>query len=313
MPEHVKAGRDQRADTKHSLRHHLNKDVQTIAPENADNSVRLIGETPFQPPVQRHTELMSSAQSNLQRGALVADLQQSYGNRYVAGLIGPVPKDALDIAGSVACTANRTYSVSGAGLADFDLEDRDIVLGGDYDDEEYTDDEDATESPVEETAPDADISAKTNLGPLWDKNGYFLWGVSFNTTGRNGWIVQEIINTYDASDDNGNVLDAKDIDAHYWEAWKVDASGKVSPQRGADNDEWVRPERDKRFKGMWTTAGNVFFTNIDPESQGFASGNANNAHILLSTTSCPNGLGVARLTRNASGIWNEAGHAGSVM
>lgn len=70
---------------------------------------------------------------------------------------------------------------------------------------------------------------------------HFNWQVSFNTTGRNGWIVQEVANTERAEDAEGLDVIEEPASPHYWEAWAVDSAGDVTPANGVDNDYWTNP------------------------------------------------------------------------
>jgi Putative peptidoglycan binding domain len=67
-------------------------------------------------------------------------------------------------------------------------------------------------------------------GAPGDANGFatfFQWDVNFSTSLRNGWIVQEITNTWVNNDAAGNAIPAGAPTPHYWEAWWVDGSGHV--------------------------------------------------------------------------------------
>lgn len=163
------------------------------------------------------------------------------------------------------------------------------------------------------------ISTTTNSGPTWSNHGAFLWHVGFNTTGRNGWLVQDIVNTaWRAKDAAGNAI-ANPFTSHYLEAWAVDGSGNVTPSVGADNDYWDQGSFQASLgavEGHWATRGKVYFTMTDPATQGFTTNNsATNAGNLLSSTSAPSGLGIARLHRYAQGTWDSTGaaptHSGS--
>jgi hypothetical protein len=158
------------------------------------------------------------------------------------------------------------------------------------------------------------INSSNVVAPRWDPHGDFSWDVGFTTTGTSGWIVQEVSNTYRAEDSAGtNVVPA--YTPNYWEAWAVDASSAISPSVGSINDMWRRPSRGASTKGHWSMRGKCYFTTTDPATQGFASGNVPDAGILLSTTSEPSDLGIARLHRYAQGTWDSTGatpsHAGS--
>lgn len=151
------------------------------------------------------------------------------------------------------------------------------------------------------------VSSTTNSGPTWGNHGHFDWRVGFTTSGRSGWLVQEIINTYSGTDSSGTAINTSSVVPHYWEAWAVDSTGKVTPAVGANNDYWIRPGRGTGSKGNWSMKGNVHFTTTDPATQGFTPGGVSNAGILLSTTTAPTGLGSVLLARQANGVWDSTG------
>ncbi len=159
------------------------------------------------------------------------------------------------------------------------------------------------------------ISSNTNTGPIWNNHGQFVWKVGFSTTGKNGWIVQKIVNTMRAQDAAGSPLPVAQLTPEYWEAWAVDGSSNITPNVGADNDYWIRTSKGSGTQGHWSMTGSVYFTTTDPATQSFTPGGVANAGILLSTTSAPSGLGVARLHRYAQGTWDSTGlvptHTGS--
>jgi hypothetical protein len=145
-------------------------------------------------------------------------------------------------------------------------------------------------------------------------HGAFDWKVAFTTSGRSGWIVQEITATRSGTVSGGGAV-AAPTTPHYWEAWSVDAAGKVDPGSSDYNDQWSRRAWGAGSKGKWTMGGKVFFTTTDPATQGFTAGGVPEAGILLSTTTAPSGLGAVRLTRHADGEWDSTGatakHTGS--
>lgn len=161
------------------------------------------------------------------------------------------------------------------------------------------------------------ISTSTVSGPTWSNHGAFNWQVGFSTTGRNGWIVQKIKNTYRAQNASGTALGGRVPTPEYWEAWAVDGSGNVTPNRGAVNDIWGRPSRGAGSQGHWSMKGNVYFTTTDPATKGLTRGGVPDAGSLLSSTTSPGGLGVARLHRYAQGTWQTTGttptHTGSAF
>jgi hypothetical protein len=152
------------------------------------------------------------------------------------------------------------------------------------------------------------ISTTTTTPAAWKDHGQFAWEVAFATSGTNGWIVQEVESTRRAQDAVGNSLpDPLTLD--YWEAWAVDGAGKVTPGSGATNDTWGRRSWGTNTQGHWSMTGSVYFTTVDPATQGFTPGGVPEAGILLSTTTEPSGLGIARLHRYAQGTWDSTGAA----
>jgi len=164
------------------------------------------------------------------------------------------------------------------------------------------------------------ISSNTNTGPTWNNHGAFDWQVAFSTSGKNGWIVQEVNNGFRAKNAAGGAI-ANPFTPHYFEAWAVDAAGNVSPSVGGTNDFWTNPDFKAGLgatEGHWSTTSSMYFTTTDPATQSFIRNNpATNAGILLSSTSAPAGLGlgIARLHRYAQGTWDSTGavptHTGS--
>jgi hypothetical protein len=154
------------------------------------------------------------------------------------------------------------------------------------------------------------ISTTTKKGPTWNNHGAFVWHVGFNTTGRSGWIVQDMVNTWRAKDAAGNAV-ASPLTPHYLEAWAVDSTGKVTPTIGADNDYWDNPNLKTTYRaveGHLATRGRLFFTKTNPATQGFIRNNpATNAAGLLSSTTTPAGLGFVRLFRFAQSTWDSTG------
>jgi hypothetical protein len=150
------------------------------------------------------------------------------------------------------------------------------------------------------------IFSTTHGGPVWKRHGIFEWDVSFNTTGRSGWIVQEIVNTFRATNDEGKPL-VNLTTPHFWEAWAVDGAGKVTPKVGKYNDHWENPKFHLAgaVEGHWSTTAKLYFTTINPASQGFIRNNPDtNAKELLSSTKEPSGLGIPLFYRFAQGHWD---------
>jgi hypothetical protein len=148
------------------------------------------------------------------------------------------------------------------------------------------------------------ISQATTLAPVWNPHGHFMWNIGFNTTGRNGWLIQEIASTRRAQDAAGAAL-PDGLTPRYFEAWAVDGAGVITPSAGGTHDFWQRRSFGAGSQGHWSIRAKVWFTQTDPATQGFAVGNAPEAGGLLSSTAEPAGLGVARLHRYAQGTWDS--------
>lgn len=154
------------------------------------------------------------------------------------------------------------------------------------------------------------ISTKTTKGPTWNSHGAFVWHVGFNTTGRNGWIIQDVVNTWRAKDARSKAV-ASPLTPHFLEAWAVDSAGKVTPSIGKDNDYWDNPNLKTTYgavEGHLATRAKLYFTKTNPATQGFIKNNpATNAAGLLSSTIAPTGLGIVRLYRYAQSTWDSTG------
>lgn len=158
------------------------------------------------------------------------------------------------------------------------------------------------------------VTTITQKGPTWSSHGAFVWHVDFKTTGRSGWIVQDIVNTWRAKDAAGKSV-ASPLTPHYLEAWAVDSAGKVTPRqsirtaKGAANDYWDTPNLKLYYRaveGHSATMARVYFTKTNPATQGFIRNNpATNAAGLLSSTTTPAGLGSVRLYRYAQSTWDS--------
>ncbi|MGH6872655.1 MAG: hypothetical protein ACREHE_14230 [Rhizomicrobium sp.] len=164
----------------------------------------------------------------------------------------------------------------------------------------------------------ASISSTSTAAPFFGPHGTSRWPVTFQTSGRSGWIVQEITNTFRAQTTAGApVTRLPPPIPHFFEAWTVNATGAIAEHdRAGNNDVWQRASRGNNTQGHWSTTGKLHFTTTDPATQGFVRRNpATNAGILLSSTSAPSNLGIARLHRYAQGTWDSTGatptHTGS--
>jgi hypothetical protein len=158
-------------------------------------------------------------------------------------------------------------------------------------------------------------------GAAADANGFatfFQWDVNFSTSLRNGWIVQEITNTWVNNDAAGNAIAAGAPTPHYWEAWWVDGSGQVliplaisadrkrataSGQPLVASDLWRR-QANANTTGNWRMAARLFTTKTLPAV--LAIGGVPDAIALPSSAAAPNAdaLGQAEATRSIGGRWN---------
>jgi hypothetical protein len=143
----------------------------------------------------------------------------------------------------------------------------------------------------------------------WSDHGRFKWWVGWGTDGTSGWIVQKVTNTYTGTKSDGSAITAAGVGVVpvYYEAWAVDATGRISPSAGATHDMWQRVPLGAGSKGTWSMRGDVYWTDSDPAASGLTAGGVRNAGILLSGTSAPAGLGGALQVRNASGAWDSSG------
>lgn len=236
------------------------------------------------------------------------------------GGLAPAPQRVLDLQRSAGNAAVQRMLARDAGAGGLmpgiapDDEEQAEVVGG------FMDDVGDVARPVGAAVGNAagavvgaltgvSISSTSNSGPTWGNHGHFDWRVGFTTSGTSGWIVQEINNDLTGTGSGGGALPGKMPTRQYWEAWAVDASSAITPAIGANNDYWIRPGRGAGSKGHWSMTGAVYFTKTDPKTQGFTPGGVPDAGILLSTTSAPSGLGLARLRRYAQGTWDSTGAA----
>jgi hypothetical protein len=167
----------------------------------------------------------------------------------------------------------------------------------------------AARDPANRAPHSARVATATNTAgpPAFSPCGQFLWNVGFLTSGRNGFLVQEIINTYNVQSCAGVAIPNPHPEPHYYEAWTVDAAGTVTPNVGATNDMWIRPARPNT-RGSWGMVGNVHWAaNLEPAA-GFGVGNVGDAGpILMSTLTRPTNIAHPILTRRTGGTWDCCG------
>jgi hypothetical protein len=144
----------------------------------------------------------------------------------------------------------------------------------------------------------------------------FRWDVSFNTSMRSGFIIQDVRNAFNPVHCDVTPYVGPRPTPRYWEVWQVDANGVVTPSVGATNDMWrlglchhaAGPPRcaNKDSRGTWTKSGTFFTVLHLPAAVGFAVGNVPDAGILQSTAVAPNpdDLGVVAGSRQIGGTWD---------
>ena len=165
-----------------------------------------------------------------------------------------------------------------------------------------------------------DIDTADTSAPAWSPHGQFLWHITWNMSGRNvgpstnGWLVQEVENTYSGQDSAGHAIDNARVGVTptYYEAWPVVAGAVQQPWGGTSDDTWGRPNlslwpavADAGTKGRWSMESKAYFTTTDPTAHGLAPHNVSNAGDLPSSVTAPPDLGVARLHRYAHGTWDS--------
>jgi len=142
----------------------------------------------------------------------------------------------------------------------------------------------------------------------------FRWDVSFGTSLRNGFIIQEVRNVFNPIHCDGTAYVGPRPTPLYWEAWQASGAGAVTPQAGTINDMWqlglchhaAGPPRcaNKDSRGTWRKTGRFFTVLKLPP--GFAAGSVPDAGILLSTVAAPKSddLGLVSGARGIGGTWN---------
>jgi hypothetical protein len=142
---------------------------------------------------------------------------------------------------------------------------------------------------------------------IHDRHGYFFWKVLFQTTGKNGWIVQRIQNEFEGTKSDGSP-DLHTPTKEYWEAWRVDENSVISPSNLNAHDKWQRGYEGAGgvgTTGSFSMKGDVYFTQKDITKNGFAQNSVPDAGNLYATTKKPKGLGDVLLSRFANGKWDS--------
>ncbi len=150
----------------------------------------------------------------------------------------------------------------------------------------------------------------------------FRWDVNFATSARNAWIVQHVqsiwnVERCDNQPYQGWTAGVPDVEADYWEAWWVDASGSVLIPKstatpplatgtpiGAD-DQWVRQPNsaEEPTFGNWGLVADLYVTpTLAPEFK--IRGVVTAKHLASTKTPPSTPLGKVLAHRDVGGIWN---------
>ncbi len=142
----------------------------------------------------------------------------------------------------------------------------------------------------------------------------FRWEVGLVTSLRNGFIIQQMDNVWNAQTCVGAPVAIPAAlcppTPRYWEAWHVDNAGNVTPNIGAVNDRWQKPAFPPGSRGNWRVTGTFFTVPRLPPAAGFALNNVCDAgNLLQSTLANPGGdeLGSPAGRRTIGGTWNCCG------
>ena len=152
----------------------------------------------------------------------------------------------------------------------------------------------------------------------WTGCGQFQWDVNFTTTLRDGWLIQRIDNTWNATacgPGGGDVTPP--FTRRYWEAWWVDGNGNIllptstgqppsTTGLAVAHDLWRNPSIPGS-RGTWSQAGTMFTTLTLPP--GFQIHGANSApeSVDLPSTRGPidsDLLGLPLASRRVAGRWD---------
>jgi hypothetical protein len=138
-----------------------------------------------------------------------------------------------------------------------------------------------------------------------DRNGdaqWFVWDVTFNTSLRGGWIIQEIRNVFNVNACAGQPAPGGwRPTPRYWEAWYVTDTGEVRLPRAisADRTRATSSESIPRVHDMWRR----------PQPAGFSSGNWSMRATLHTRKTLPAGF-ARRGVNDAGDLFATAAHPG---
>jgi peptidoglycan hydrolase-like protein with peptidoglycan-binding domain len=131
--------------------------------------------------------------------------------------------------------------------------------------------------------------------------GDFTWAINWNTDGRNGYIVQEIMQVVHVNACDGT-LDPNFTPkpSHFWEAWRVQTDGSV---HGSEPNDTFSPGLNIiEHGGTWKITSKVFWVDTLETNVRFDA--VDQAGGLLSTMTMPSNLGPVLLTRGVAGKWD---------
>jgi hypothetical protein len=143
------------------------------------------------------------------------------------------------------------------------------------------------------------VTSTTTSGPTFGNCRAFDWVVDWSTTGRSGFIVQEITNSGSITACDGTAQPLPNT-PHFWESWPVDAAGVVGDGGG---DQWTRVARPNTT-GSWSLRGAAsFVSTLDPACHWSRSA-VPDTNGLMATTTAPGNLTNPNLTRSKSSSWD---------
>jgi hypothetical protein len=151
------------------------------------------------------------------------------------------------------------------------------------------------------------VAAMEDWGPETVKqcDTIFRWRIRWSTTGRDGYIVQEINRarhmfrcTKGKPRSGAEIKLAGDPPGHFWEAWHVAADGSMTP---SNEDTWILTTLSNT-EGDWNISGKAYWTQtLDPKA-GFKIQSWDPGQ--LATLTQPSGLGSVLVSRQKQGTWN---------
>jgi len=168
-------------------------------------------------------------------------------------------------------------------------------------------------APILRETDDPIILPFNTKKPKWEAQGAFSWEVGFATNMMDGYIVQKVVNEYEAEDEGGVNKNGYNVrrwkpEPVYWERWRVQ-DRRVIPESNSTNDFWIREARGPNSSGRWSMTGTLYYL---PEMEYWDKDTVSDAAGLESSYAAPEDLGEILHIRRASGVWTPKKHKGEV-